>query len=63
MKISFTKNQWQRISELLGGGGMLALGSIAIPALFDNFNLWMITLGLVVAILLIYLSIFSARRY
>lgn len=63
MRIVLTRNQWGRISELLGSLGIAILASTSIPALFDNFNLRVVILGLLMGSISVYLSILSARKY
>lgn len=61
--ITLTKNQWARISEILGNGGLLVLGSAAIPFLLDKSDLLGAIRGLSLAIGLWYASVVSARKY
>lgn len=63
MKITLTKHQWERISEITGGGGLLVFGSVVIPFLIDKIDLPKAIWGIVISICLWYISVILARRY
>lgn len=63
MRIHLTKSQWARVSELSGNGGLLVLGSIVIPFLLGEPDLPGVIRGLVIALFLWYISLYTARKY
>ena len=63
LKIVLTENQWKRISELSGSGGLLMFGSTVIPLILDKSNLIGAFWGIVVSVFLWYISIQSAKKY
>lgn len=62
-EIILTKNQWARISEILGNFGILTFGTAVIPTILDKFNILLAILGIVITALFWYASIMAARRY
>lgn len=63
IEITLTKNQWARISEILGNFGLLTVGSIVIPAFQEKSSIILVVLGIVVAGMFWYTSIISAKKY
>ena len=63
LKITLTKNQWSRLSEILGNFGLLTIASVVIPALQGESNILLVILGVVAAILFWYASLITARKY
>lgn len=63
MNIVLTKNQWKKVSELTGNGGLLMFGSTVIPLLLDKSDSLGAIRGLSIAIGLWYASIVTSRKY
>ena len=62
-KIALTENQWRKISDISGNIGLLVVGSVIIPFLLNNIELFEIIKAVVVAIFLWYISIIAAGKY
>lgn len=63
MKVTLTKSQWERVSEISGNGGLLSTGSIILPFILDKPNPLGVIMGVVITIGLWYISLRAARRY
>lgn len=63
IRIILTKNQWERISEIFGNGGLLVFGSVVIPFFLDKVDIPKVIWGMAVSIYLWYISIKTARKY
>lgn len=61
--IKLTKNQWERLSEILGNLGLLVLGAVVIPYFFDKADILGAIRGLYITGVLWYLSLIAARKY
>lgn len=62
-KIVLTKNQWARISEILGNFGLLTIGIIVVPAILEKSSILLAILGVVMTALFWYASIATAKKY
>lgn len=62
MKISLTKRQYARISEILGNLGLVSLASIVVPYWFSDQNIIFVISGLVMTFASWYTSIVFARK-
>ncbi len=62
MKISLTKKQYERISEILGNLGLVSLTSIVIPYWLGNLNISLVISGLVLTFISWYTSVVFARK-
>lgn len=62
-KITLTKKQWERISEISSNLGLLILASFVIPFSTDEFNIFIVILGLIITVILWYGSIKIAQKY
>lgn len=63
LKIVLTENQWKRVSDLSGNSGLLVVGSVVIPFVLNNVDLFGIIKGVVVSSFLWYISIVSAGKH
>jgi hypothetical protein len=63
IRIKFTKNQWERVSEISGNGGLLSMGSIILPFILDKPNPFGVLMGMVITSCLWYISLQAARKY
>lgn len=63
MGLTFTKNQWKRISEISGNGGILVFGSVVIPFFLDKIDLSRAIWGMFISTYLWYISLKVARKY
>lgn len=63
LKIVLTKNQWERISEVLGNLGLLTIASLILPFVFENLNVAKIIWGIVLTAVFWYISIIIAKKY
>lgn len=56
-----SSHQLDRLSDIYAQIGTVSLASIAIPSLLDKFNLLIVVLGLSVAVLCWFISIYIRR--
>lgn len=63
MNIQLTKNQWARLSEILGNLGLAALVSLVVPSFIGQPNNVMIISGLVITSISWYTSLLLGKKY
>lgn len=52
MLLRLTDNQLQKLADIASDTGLVALGSVVIPAVFDHMNVKQMTLGIIATIFL-----------
>jgi len=57
VKIKFTDKQLEKIADLLGDIGLIAIVSIVIPTLIDKFKLTYFIWGLIVVVFVWFMSL------
>lgn len=55
------KSQLDKLSDICSDSGILSVGSIAVPALFDKFNILLAVVGTLLTIILWIVSLWLRR--